>query len=561
MISSHGAGKPMAGRGRRKDNMGWSGWEEFGGAVYLSSVANATIACCQFDGNTAEYIVDGTDPVCDRGMGGAVASLESTLVVEESAFSNNKALVVSLGTPAQQPPVGSAGGGGDAYVKKGAFKLLTSRSSSAVAGFPRPFTDPDHINGANTPEYFTGDGGSILVHCPDTGTALEIRDSTFERPKSYGNGGAICISYNSSTIGRAYYTTNPFTGSDLDGVCSGIVSNVRFQECNGGWQGGAISANGSGVLLTIQDCTFDACVAGGAHRRDGKGGATSAGGGLRTALQEPQNRITVDHCTILGCTATGNGGALYTTIRGLMQIQNQTSVRNCVAQNLAQGFLGKDWAGTEGIGGGVYASAGGKAVLSGECVLEQNTANSSGGGLAVKSARADLNGTVTIRQNSASGTAASGWGNGGGIYVTTCAFEGHDGTAAWTYSSDGEIFCSSSGVSVTGNTANRLGGGLCAGIPNIGGAGTHVQMDGASVGLNVAPGIVLHLSALRSASQIATENVNLGVMTPLLQFMGTTVTGISPATDIGIFMKNSINYSGTPTFVAGTLFVHSLAQP
>ena len=101
------------------------------------------------------------------------------------------------------------------------------------------------------------------------------RIATINSSKSYGNGGAICLSYDSSPLGRAYFnlTPNPLV-TELGGVCSGSIIDTTFFGCKGGWQGGAVSANGRGMQLTFQHCTFLSCEGGGrsqAGRQRGSG--------------------------------------------------------------------------------------------------------------------------------------------------------------------------------------------------------------------------------------------------------------------------------------------------
>lgn len=225
--------------------------------------------------------------------------------------------------------------------------------------------------------------------------------------------------------------------------------------------------------------------------------------------------------------------------------------------------MGADWAQFEGLGGGVYCSAGGNVVLSGGCVLEANEGYSSGGGLSIKSARADLNETVGIRGNSALGSADSGSGNGGGIYVTTCYYEGQ-GVAAWLFEDDGTLFCSSAVVSIESNSATRWGGGLYIGLPDSGGPradGARVVFDSASVRLNSAGRSITYNGVSLLPAQVATENV-VGplVMSPEIEFNTTTIQG-DPAADIGIYQKHSIPFIGTPAYTPGTLAQPSDAQP
>ena len=329
-------------------------------------------------------------------------------------------------------------------------------------------------------DYFTGDGGSLLVHGEKTNTKLTIRDCRFENVYSYGNGGAISLSKDSSPDGRTYFVVTPGWNwplpidsepIQLGGGCIGLISNVTFTSCNGGWQGGAISANGRGMELQIIDSTFKTCKGGTTHKRDGKGGAIAVCGGLQSS-STPVNNVVIKGGSISGCTASGNGGGIYVTIRGKTTLTGNASIKNCKAENLDNEPM------VEGMGGGVHVSAGGYFYLdetSGKCIeISGNTANVSGGGLSAKSGCIIVQGNaaVAVSGNKAEGIAANGYGNGGGIFITTSRHDdfiidwppgaGHG--AAMVFGEDGFFSSQSSNLSIEDNAAKRWGGGLYAGI-------------------------------------------------------------------------------------------------
>jgi hypothetical protein len=527
---------------------------DYGGAIYLSEVGRASIDTSELQDNSVHYLTYIPNDY-QKGMGGAIASLQSFLELRDSSFMGNTAQVSAGGS---KPQPGSAGGGGDLYVHNGSIEWTRSRSVNASAGFPLPReVDPDPTGG-NTPEYFTGDGGSLLAHC-DVWVALTMADCSFVASTANGNGGAICISYDSSPIGRAYFTTGP-TDPELGGVCAGSISRVTFTGCNGGWQGGAVSADGRGVDLAFEGCSFSACNAGTSHLRDGKGGAVSLGGGLRSPGTDNRGRITLDNCPITACTATGNGGGLYDTIRGLAAIRNASNVRNCTALNSAQGSpSGTDRTRFEGLGGGIYGSAGGNLSLVGSLLIQGNVANSSGGGIAVKTASVTLDDIVTIVQNRALGTASLSAGNGGGIFATTALYDGN-GTAALLYQDEGTVLSQSSGVTIANNEAVHLGGAVYGGIAlSDSEAGTKIKLDNAAITANVSQTTVI-ISGMPplSPSQIAAEGVCAGLVYPLLSFNATTITGANSASDVGILLLDSTPFLGVPVF--STLLLNTVSQ-
>lgn len=433
---------------------------EFGGAVYMKSVTSARIDTCEFLDNKVDYNDGGQPEVFDRGMGGAIATFQSALTVTNVILERNLAQVSNGGGV---PTGGNAGGGGDVYLNRGALTMSRSRSSGAQAGFPRLRVDP-----SDETTYFTGDGGSVLVHGEEVNTVLNITDSVFERAQSYGNGGGISLSRDSSPKSRRYFVlgpslewppidSEPFA---LGGGCVGVVSNVVFRETTGGWHGGGISANGRGMKLRILDCLFDSCVGGGTHLRDGKGGGLTVGGGVQ-ANAPAQNDVLVSRGDLVNCSATGNGGGAYSTIRGSLRMSG-TVIYDCIAQNAAAKPK------IEGMGGGIHVSAGGIVDLASVQLLD-NTAAVSGGGLSVKSGSAYVGTDATIEGNVASGNAAAGYGNGGGVFVTTSYHDdlpiiGAGWGAATVYDNHGFLFALGTGINVRENEAARWGGGLYAGI-------------------------------------------------------------------------------------------------
>jgi hypothetical protein len=517
---------------------------DFGGAIFLSSISDALVEFSQFEDNEVDCI--SYIPTYDRGMGGAIASFDSGLVVSNSSFSSNKAQV-SSGSAA--PPPGSAGGGGDAYVKNGSFKLFRSRSINAVAGFPRIAVT------TAASEYMTGDGGAILVHGATGNDAptVEIRHSVFESSQSYGNGGAISFSYDSSPKGRSYADPPAFEPTVLSGGCNALISDTYFLATKGGWQGGAISANGRGVHLSIQHSYFVNCRAGVTQLADGKAGAIAVCGGVQSP-SSTQDDIALDACDIFGCSSSGNGGGIYVTIRGKLTLQNTSFVRECRADN--QGQAERDLRQVEGLGGAIHCSAGGNVFLSDGSQLLNNSAASSGGGISVKTGAAKLTGTptspVAIKGNVAEGDDI--YGNGGGVFVTTSYYDGPDpshdtpgAAAAQLFISDGDLYSAGEGILIQNNTAARWGGGLYAGIPFSGSDSAYIDLNNAILDQNHAAGSVSDGGTMLLPSQIAIERVHDGWISATFSpsFQNSIITGNSSSTDIGIYCLHSLTPSSS----------------
>jgi len=435
---------------------------EFGGAVCLSLSSNVVMTCCIASNNIVDFD-DGGRAVYDRGMGGAVAVLESSLFVTNCLFRSNVAQVTrNEGLPTD----GSAGGGGDVYVRNGTLSALHSRFRESTAGYailPAVTLPRDY--------YFTGDGGSILSHGKTLNSRMSLNDCVFSNAVSYGNGGAVSISLDSSPKGRRYF--NKWDVFDfqhptvLSGGCIGGMTNCVFLECWGGWQGGAISANGSGVFLDVCNVLFKNDYGGKTFRLDGKGGGISVGGGVQ-GFTMPENHVKLSDCRLESCNASGNGGGAYVTIKGLLELDG-CILTNCVALNEGMRLTGTNYCITEGMGGGVHASAGGFLVLSSSekpNLFVDNQAKSNGGGISSKSANIRFNGNTRIVRNTASGESSLYHGNGGGVFVSTSAYDDAAGAgwgAAKIYG-DGSLTRTDGHLVIAENTAEGWGGGLYAGI-------------------------------------------------------------------------------------------------
>ena len=520
---------------------------DYGGAVSISYLTDVCLDTCRFKNNLCEY--DDKGEVCyTHGMGGAVASFFSTATITNCVFEQNTARVVDGGGV---PTLGSAGGGGDIYQRQGDLRLYRIRSSGATAGYPIPSTLVPVDIGSS---YFTGDGGSLLVHGQDANTVTVIQDALFEISVAYGNGGACSFSKDSSPEGRQYVVMigglyAPAEPEQLAGGCAGFISKCTFSNTSGGWQGGAISANGSGIQMSILETEFQQCYGGSIHKRDGKGGAVAVCGGIQRD-DPPKNNILVQDTHALDCSASGNGGAFYVTIRGCLQIVS-TFIEQCDALNVGTSGT-NDYRMSEGMGGGIHVSAGGYLYVrsEGEGVvrLDGNSADTSGGGLSIKSGKAYLSGSVQINENLAFGSSTYGYGNGGGVFITTSYHDDALGAgtgAAFLYGEHGYLYAVGTGVQITDNTCSRWGGGVYAGIsPPWYGSGVNydaatVILDGTFVSGNTA-------NAEESGggyhpSQIASERVqNEAFATALLSYQNCSLSG-NLMNDIGVYAKTSIS--------------------
>ena len=547
---------------------------EFGGAVCLSLSSNVVMSCCIASNNIVDFDDRGR-AVYDRGMGGAVAVLESDLFVTNCLFRSNVAQVTKGGF---DPSPGSSGGGGDVYVRNGMLTCLDSLFSDSRAGFEKEAYLSQNIK---EKDYFSGDGGSILVHGEEETSWLEVRSCWFEGSSSFGNGGAVSFSKDGSPVARTFFDSGIGLSWDLEWpwflnavkprpeILGGggliVFDDCTFDQCNGGWQGGAVSINGRYYSAIFNDCRFLTCIGGSVHLRDGKGGAIAVGGGLQRAYN-PENHVVVSNCIMSGCSATGNGGALYVTIRGLLDVVDST-ISGCYALNSGT-TVEHDWRKVAGMGGAIHVSAGGFCKLSstpnGLVTIENNTGNTSGGALSVKSGRVYLDGNILFSSNSAVGASIDGYGNGGALFVTSSLFDdlppmGAGSAAALLYEEHGFLSRISGQVQVDGNSANRWGGALYAGISDpwikqeiiedpSERCASHVSLTDAELVGNSAGMAVL--PTLPVPAHVAFEYVN-----GPLDLSWTSITG-NGTNDIGVLEEGSSHANTNGMSFIGVLVPH-----
>lgn len=354
----------------------------------------------------------------------------------------------------------------------------------------------------------------------------------------------------------------PTYPDELGGGCVGEISTTLFRLCLGGWQGCALSINGRGMHVSVLNSSFEDCKGGAAHTRDGKGGAIAIGGGIQKK-DPPTNEVVVRDSSITRCQASGNRGGVYVTIRGRLKVES-TSVHKCAALNSATSLPTLDWRKVEGMGGAIHCSAGGYVNVHNGVVLSANNAAVNGGGLSVKTGDAHIYGSILVDYNTASGSAIDGFGNGGGVFITTSrwddtGFIGPDWGGAYVYGADGYFQTHAGVVTINVNAANRWGGGVYGGISPVWGheANAVIVLVSADVFDNTA-GRRGSITALFPA-QLAGEHLKYPVGGSLstqaqLKFDDTMISG-NAASDIGIYTIDSV----VPSTV-GTTF-GTLASP
>ena len=299
---------------------------------------------------------------------------------------------------------------------------------------------------------------------------LFVADSSFianvagpDGSASPGNGGALHVS---GTNG----TESTFTRTLVD-------RNVAALEGGGLW-------NQAGSSLRVLDSDITANVASGDGADDGGGGVFNNGGTtlIRGSLIESNvadgqagsgggifsvdGEVTVRDSTVASNVANRAGGGVE-VIDGRFVLNNVILGGTAAADGNIAGPAGTA---SPGNGGGLHVSgtADTQTIVIGGLVAN-NVAASEGGGLWNQSGSTlSVLGNATIRDNIALGDAADNGGggvfnNGGQVFVQDSIIvensaTGVAGSGGGIFSVNGEVIVS--GTDISGNVANRAGGGV-----------------------------------------------------------------------------------------------------
>ena len=160
--------------------------------------------------------------------------------------------------------------------------------------------------------------------------------------------------------------------------------------------------------------------------------------------------VTISGGTIKSCSAE-RGGAIYidgTSSNGTTSNASFTMTGGSIADNEAIGVDDPNSVGNSGGGGAVYIIDG-TVKLTGGAITDNLAAGGNGGGIFIRRGSLTVNG-ASITENSSevrsSNSNVYGGGNGGGIYI---------------YSKVADVDVDLISGMITGNTADRRGGGLC----------------------------------------------------------------------------------------------------
>ncbi|WP_166829829.1 beta strand repeat-containing protein [Thalassoroseus pseudoceratinae] len=369
---------------------------------------------------------------------------------------------------------GNAGLGGALFIQTGALVESTvtvdtvtftdntaTNSGGAIADISSNAALPtlnvvDSIFMGNEAEGSTAGEGGGAIALSSTGGGVNITGSTFDSNVAIGgaagSGGGAILNVNAAaapvTIEDSTFTTNLAGDSDDDGMTDqaadgGAILNegvltidammggtTTFTGNSAGRAGGAIENSGSVAVLTLNDVDFGGMTPADGNNADVNGGAIHQSGDAT---------VTINGGTFQNNTAGEEGGALWNSGTGTMTLDD-TLAAILIDSNVASG------PDADQGGGGIFQQA----------------------GTATLTIAPTTNG-ITISNNVADGTS----GSGGGIFVDDGATLVIDGTAA--------------AVMITGNVANRAGGGI---EDNSGSMTTtlltNVNLDGNSAGVDIS---------------------------------------------------------------------------
>ncbi|WP_286766513.1 choice-of-anchor Q domain-containing protein, partial [Rhodopirellula sp. UBA1907] len=409
----------------------------------------------------------------------------------------------------------SEGGGlwnsstGTMTINGGAISSNVASGDDASNGGGGLFNDGGTLNvidaviGFNVADGASGSGGGILN---DGGTLTISGNTTISNNTANRAGGGIEVTggtintitgatISSNSVGVSPAVAAPGNGGGIhvggDGqlTISGgsVTGNSAALEGGGLW-------NGSG-LMTINGTTITGNTALGDGADDGGGGVFNNGGSIEITngsisgnvasgsagsgggLLNFGGSVEITGTTISGNRANRAGGGIEATADSSTTLLNVALNQNNVGVSPATAAPGN--------GGGLHITGNGSAEITGGTV-NGNVAASEGGGLWNGSGTMTVDGTV-IDGNAASGDDADNGGGGifnvGGTLVVSDATI-QNNVADGASGSGGGIFNAGTATidntTVSGNTANRAGGGLEA----IGGSSTSII--GGSLEDNVA---------------------------------------------------------------------------
>ena len=409
-----------------------------GGAISLSNVANISNAVftdnsCGGKGGAVYFTLSGEDeriirvndsafPGHSAHYGGAVAVEGTNVYLTDCVINGNEsnyhggAVYTNYASGNVGAVVNISGGtindndaGGEAGALFGDAYCSVTVSGTTIQG-----------------NESVGNGGAISVHGTtlslsgvnlinnQNGTVTTTNPDTAETTYTYGNGGAVYISYRTVTD-----STDPDNPVSVKIESNVTATNCTFSNNHSDGLGGsvmALSGTNEGTILTLTGCTLQ------------NGTSDDHGGAVVVSYAS----VVMNNNTFSGNSTGKNGGAVYahatSTLTGAGNIFNGNS------------------ASTAPNGGGAVYSSNSTVTLSNSTFVG-NTTNTDGGAVCAYSGT-----TMTLTDVTATGNTAR---NGGFAYAAT------SGTVLTvTASSGSRNTVGSTTVSSDGNTATGGGGGV-----------------------------------------------------------------------------------------------------
>ncbi|GAA5484283.1 beta strand repeat-containing protein [Haloferula sargassicola] len=320
------------------------------------------------------------------------------------------------------------------------------------------------VHGATLSNNLANRAGGAIEDASGSTDAVEILNATIE-----DNAAGISPATPMPGSGGALHVTG---NGGITLTASTVSGNRAASEGGGLW-------NGSG-LMTVDGAEITGNTASGADATMGGGGIFNAGG---TVMIKNSTMITGN----VADGASGSGGGVFNDAGGSVEITNSTLATNtanraggAIEDNSGVGLgltltsvtLSENTAGTPaanpGNGGALHISGAGDVMITSSTV-SGNDAALEGGGLWNGSGTMTVSGT-TVSGNTASGDALDD--GGGGIFnnggtltvsasssITANVADGTAGSGGGIHNATGGTVAVS-GSSISGNLANRAGGGI-----------------------------------------------------------------------------------------------------
>ncbi|QDT11229.1 beta strand repeat-containing protein [Stieleria marina] len=393
-----------------------------GGGLHITGAGDATIVGGTVSGNFA------------AAEGGGLWNGTGTMTIDGTTIQDNSA----AGNASDQ-------GGGGIFNAGGAVDIARATISNNLAASATTFalSGTQEVPSVTT----TSMGQASLQYNPLSGTfrldafvsGIELTDQT-ALPELTG---AHIHLGDAGTNGDVIINLGIDTWQTVDGGIRFLADDVAVPAAN------VSELLAGGTYLNIHSTNNP----GGEVRGQVTFPATMGSGG---GILNDQGSVTILNSSISDNVASRAGGG----------IESNVGTTTLSGVNLDRNIAGASGAATPGNGGGLHITGAGNATISGGTVND-NRAGREGGGLWNGSGVMTVNGT-TISDNTASGPAADDGGggifnNGGDLQLTSVSIANN--TADGASSSGGGILNLGGSLSVvdssiTGNEANRAGGGI-----------------------------------------------------------------------------------------------------